>query len=377
MSIGQLYFMSELLHSHHNRPNLDPALLYDFIDHAWRVGPYHLRLSISHVVFSCARSLSEPDRVRYAALVETWLSDDGWMNGIVLDALKALDAFEDAFSVEEAVGEFRSVLALPSSQVSAEAAYRIWSNIFDHPYDAIYYQGYDQLLEAEKAELLTRALNADSRYSMFHAFLLSEVARRPSPAMVPALTKFALYPRQDTSSYQDAIDVFQHAVEALAKLGAPMPDELPGDDEIQRAWRHARRILFILQRPNISREDYIEETNDDWRQLINLRAIDLIMRLISSRYRPSDTDTTRKIIAWSSRSILTLSRNALSDDRPPFSAFRMHSKWPNVSHEITEYALGIIEEFGDRSDLKRIEHLLDDLTFGKRAIRAARAIEGR
>src|SRR5262245_4395751 len=114
----------------------------------------------------------------------------------------------------------------------------IYSHMFDHPYDDAYGQAFYSLSEPKRAALMVRAAQTTNTESMFFSFLLTEIAKHPTPELVPALQRVAPFPRADTISIQESVRTFVASITALAKVSAPLAaaDLEADDDPLRNGW---------------------------------------------------------------------------------------------------------------------------------------------
>ena len=93
--------------------NAPAPFLYGLAQQAWNLGIYHLRLATTQMLVMQARRIPEQEKAQFVELAEGWFSDDAWLNGAVIDVLKALGVLHDRFTAEEASAEFKKVIELP------------------------------------------------------------------------------------------------------------------------------------------------------------------------------------------------------------------------------------------------------------------------
>jgi hypothetical protein len=355
---------------------ITPPLLLDLAARAWNYGIYHLRLATTHMLNMRVRHFSEAEQKGFTELAESWLGDDAILNSVVIDVLKALGAMDSAFTEEQALEEFNRVLGMPPTQESSEAAFTIYTHMFDHPYDTAYAQAYFSLSEEVRTELVERAIQTHSTDSMFYSFLLSDVIKAPTVRMIPALQGVASKPRADTSSVQESVSTFSTAVMALAKLRAPLPSQSGLTSIVDRAWSHGANILYHLHTPGTDRAAYEKETEADWEALLKLNAIDVPMRLVRDRWPENDKNSSL-FLEWSSLYLVRLARDVLLNCREHISLFASAHRPLDLASEQGRFAIEILGLYGDHSDVSVLAMRVDDSHLGAHAIAAARKIAGR
>jgi hypothetical protein len=211
---------------------------------------------------------------------------------------------------------------------------------------------------------------------MSFSFLIGELAKNPTADTTPALQGVAVRPKQNTHSMQESVSTFVSAVTALARLKAPLPEGR--HDASEKTWHCARHILYALHSPGTTREAYTRETEDHWRRLYELHAVDVVMRIIHGRWWHDD-ETTARFCEWSNEQLLRLCRDTLINKPEPICFFESpyRNRYDELRSEHTQFSLSILGKYGDRSDLPILTGLIDDPIHGATAIKAARAIESR
>jgi hypothetical protein len=421
---GQLYFLMEYLRLlEENAANL----IYELATRAWRTGINQLRLATELLVVSNARGFSEDERKRFVKLAKSWLPDDDLLqNDNVTYILKHLGALDDQFTTGDALAEFCAVLAQSPSKDACERAFTLYSQITDHPFEAVYRGAYYQLAPAQRNALLARAVETEATNSLSYSFLLSEIVQNPMPQAASALQRAALAPNRDTDCIQGSVSTFVYAVIALARIGAPLPEHLSEGGAATKAWRCGAEILHTLYRRDITREQYVLLTRDKWQRLVELDGVDVAMRIIHDLWGHLN-EPASMFRDWSSHQLLGLSRATLvrnkalvslfrkelrSDVRlvlsiidsygdksysklatlsledpvhgasaikahAPVSLFSNIHKWSALRSQHLQFGLSMIDSYGDKSDLRLISFLLEDPVHGASAIKAARSIESR
>jgi hypothetical protein len=374
---GQLYFLIEGFHAAYTREVAPPSFLYELAERAWSFHIYHLQLATTHMLTLHCHNLPEEERQRFIAMAEGWLDNSNpVMNGCVIDVLKVLGALDDQFTPEDARAEFEEVLAHPASPEANEEAFSIYCRMFDHPYDSAYGQAYYDLPEANRAALLTRAVQTDDTNSMLFSFLLMEVAKAPTPELVPALQRVASAPAAETMSVQESVSTFATAVAALAKISAPLPATRDESDVLHNGWRSMRNILYLLYTPNMTQAEYAAASDQYWKFLEEEHLIDYPMRIARDRWSDRDR-TAARFVEWSKDRLLRMCRDVLAKPQVPRSWFETPHRASGLFTEHVLFALSILEMHGDRRDLPVIASLVDSSHFGGTALKAARAIESR
>jgi hypothetical protein len=373
---GKLYFLIESFHSAYTREVAPPTFLYDLAQRAWSFHIYHLQLATTHMLTLHCHNLPDSERQRFIALAEGWLdNNDPVMNSCIIDVLKVLDALGDQFTPADAQKEFEEALACPASPEANEHAFSLYCRLFDHPYDAAYAEAFYDLSEERREALLLRAAQTGDVDSMFFGFLLIEIAKHPTMELAPALRRAAIVPNANTTSIHESIRTFVASVVSLAKLSVPLDDD-DHPDVLRKAWHSMRNILHLMHTPGMTQAEYVRVSDRDWTFIESEHLLDYPMRIVRDRWLDTD-ETSVRLLEWSKDRLLRMSRAALVNPRPPRSWFAHPHRESELFREHVEFALSILEMYGDRSDLPAITALIESQKFGTSALKAARGIESR
>jgi hypothetical protein len=145
-----------------------------------------------------------------------------------------------------------------------------------------------------------------------------EVAKQPTPELVPALQRVATIPKPNTISTQESISTFVTSIAALAKLSAPLAINEANADVLHEGWRSMRNILYILRTPEMTQVEYARASDPHWNFLEAERLIDYSMRIVRDRWRDHD-ETTERFLNWSKERLLRISRDTLATPQSPRS----------------------------------------------------------
>ncbi|MET3524212.1 nuclease-related domain-containing protein [Mesorhizobium abyssinicae] len=378
LSYGQLYFLMENCHpwGQQGEPPYDVRSL---TIHAWRSGIYHLRLATEIFVHTHAGNMSDEERTALAQEAETWLTDrDVILNSMVIEIMKALDALGDGLTIDDVRRERDLIVFGETHEHTNDLAYAFYGCIYDHPYDVLYAQAFNEMNPADRDKLLLFALHTSNSESMFFSFLIAEIAQHPFAEAAPRLRELARLPRVPTHSVQDSVACFTVAVKALAALRSSVISASEPKSAVEDAWHLAASILRAFYEPNISMEDYLQRTLGDWKNLIGLHpaSLDVVIRISRDRWNSHDADETR-LLEWSAGPILNICRLALDSDDDPVCLFPDSPFGVGTRPEQIGFCLRVVGAYGDRSDLPRIMPLLNDSVHGSAALNAARRIESR
>ncbi|MBA8909912.1 nuclease-related domain-containing protein [Aminobacter ciceronei] len=376
LSYGQLYFLIENCHPW--RQQGEPP--YDAVAitiHAWRSGIYHIRLATEMFVHTHADHMSDEARTALAQEAETWLTDrDVILNSMVIEIMKALDALGDGLTIDDVRRERDLIVFGEPHEYTNDLAYAFYGCIYDHPFDGLYAEAFNEMNPADRDKLLLFALHTSNSESMFFSFLIAEIAQHPFIEAAPRLQELARLPRVPTHSVQDSVGCFTVAVKALAALRASGSSTSEAKSAVEQAWHLAASILRAFYEPDISKEEYIQRTLGDWQNLSRLHpaSLDVVIRISRDRWNSQDADEA-KLLEWSAGSILSICRLVLDSDDDPVSLFPDGPFGVGTRPEQIGFCLRVVGAYGDRSDLPRIVPLLNDPAHGSAALNAARRIE--
>lgn len=376
LSIGQLYFLIEMLRGFDDFDAAPPDNLAEIMATAWGMRMYHLSLAAIDLGQRFGRRLSDEKRKAVGEMLETWLSNNHpVLNGAIFDVLQIIGCWTPAITVDDAADEFRTVLAQPVSADANDAALTMYVKAFDHPDRETYAEAYyDKLHESERQKLCGRAIAAEDRIKMFISFALGEVVENPSLDALDGLNKWARLPTEENmSGTQESVSVFANASCALAKLNQPLPPIGPDLKLEALAWRKYGELLHAMNSTAPARAP-----GEIWKEIEGLGAAQVLEPLHHLQGPHSfrvkgDTD----IIGRFAAGVAEASRAALRRDYVGTTLFDRCERRERVTSDHRQFALAQLAKSGRPSDLALISQWIDDITLGTDALRAARAVEER
>ncbi|MDN5005546.1 NERD domain-containing protein [Bradyrhizobium sp. GCM10027634] len=227
LSPGQVGFLIELdRYSERDAPSIG-TILPQLITRLWPRAAHHLRLWLMNAAVMSAHALNSEERLALISVIEeTCMVDGGFDAWGMFDALKALGALDNDQEnyVATAKAEIQAELADRENPLMWQAANGTWNAQFDHPYDAAYWQAWNDLLDEERKALLFMAARGADGHSMFTPSLIAEVASFADVAAAPILAQWTALPPKKEVMMHDAIRTFEMAHAALARLRCPLPD---------------------------------------------------------------------------------------------------------------------------------------------------------
>lgn len=227
ISAGQVGLLLELdKYSESDAPSIG-TILPELVKRWWPRAAHHLRLGLMHAAMMSAHALNKDERLALIGTIETTCLPNGGFDAWgIIDALKSLGALDDDQEnyVETAKAEIQAALADRDNPLMWRAANGTWNAQFDHPYDAAYWEAWNGLPVEERKALLFMAARGAEDYSMFTPSLIAEVASFGDPAAAPILARWTALPPKKEVMMQGAIEAFEMAHAALARLRCPLPD---------------------------------------------------------------------------------------------------------------------------------------------------------
>lgn len=372
---GELFFLIEALIGFDDFKQAPPSNLTDLMAAAWSHHIYHLSLHAIDLGQRFGNRLDDDRRAAVGALLESWLNNNSpVLNGAIFDVLSMIGCWTPNTTVEDALRNFKEVLAQPASDEVSQEALTLYIHTFDHPdRDTISEAFYEGLTAEERKAFFARAAGARDRYSMAMAFVLADVARDPSPEAIPALLHYARLPERDTMSFQDSVSIFANAVGALAKLGVARPASDSQSDEIETVWAAIGALIYAQN----------SECGEDaahlaWQELERRpgHAFDPIVLIEGTGRHWIKVDVT--LSGSFTAEVLRLSRASLQPGYSPASIFGDRAAgMTDLPEAHRSFALSVLQEYGSASDLELVREWLEDKALGDIALRAARAIEAR
>ena len=380
LTSGELHFVVEHRHSlYAGHESSFCEQLAEVITARFRREPYHVQLAILHAAGFVRRASDGA----LATLTETLKQLEPndfhiFISTSIIEALKLLGALDE--EAEEAREGIRDQLCAAldgeDEEDTFEQALSIYVAQFDHPFDGIYCEEVNGLSDIEKKRLVTRAFQADSvRHSLSLKWLATAVADEDDPSDAPLFVRYARYP-EINPHWQDEIAVFVLATRFLARHGVELP-ETPTDDDRQRCFVRLRDIVRYAE---IRSEAALSAAAAAWEALLLIPAPivisclhDVILEGLEQRSPMSESRSygSVEISRLFQAELLKIARQFLPLGTP---ALDSHG---HKDERATAWAVSLVEELGDRSDLGILRVLLNQPDFARSATAAIRQIEMR
>lgn len=370
LGVGQLFLLVAMLRRGNDEPI--PTRFPELLHHVWRTQVYHLRLMICDVIRFRGSELADADRDTVRELLDSYLSDNPFMNSTVLDALEGVGGLEHDFTVEEAVQEYEAMLDQQESPEACALAVSAVTRTYDHPYSDIYWEAfYDRLAVEKRQALLLRGLRERPGDPWFINDILRGLRRDPTSQAEPELQRLALGPILEGHSHQFAVLTYAEAIGLLATMELSLdPPEPAPDDMMMRAWYVAAPLLHAINggHGTPSTEAFVACGAS--------HAFDVVQRL---RREVRNVGFGSQLdIAFERRwpdMVRELSRAVLSPDYIAVSVFARFQVARSLEEDHVDAALQLIGMVGCPTDLKLVQNWLEHSRHGEQALATARALE--
>ncbi|MFG1235644.1 NERD domain-containing protein [Xanthobacter autotrophicus DSM 597] len=379
LSSGQLHFYLE------NRPSFSGAEEPDrfakelifVLRYRFSREPYHVQLAALHAV-SFTREASKETLVELTQAIENLdVAPSNWAIGSsVIDALKWLGALEeDAEGAREGIrAEIAAALA---DGADGDLALSVYTRMFDHPFDGIYYEEIHALEEHERRTIYRRALGTvEINRSLSLRSICDEVLKHDDPADLDLFTRFTLLPDRTNVFPQEEWDAFTTSLRFFGRHGAPLPPS-EGVEPREICLNEIRVLIYAAES---GRSADLTAAGRAW---MNLEALPsgLVMGCLSEvhaamaqRHRWGDVELPYEALdirrAYPAE-CLRLARRFLEEAREAeyFHQAPLRDRGPTL-------AFDTIARFGDRSDLDILRRLSRDHSYSAFAVGALKALDG-
>lgn len=344
-----------------------------------RALPYHLQLDL--IDFSRhLRDAEEPYHTQIVDALQASLDKLGvMMNGIIFEALGWMGALEDDERnyVPVVQQEIEEVLSADGVE-SDEMAWGLFSQQFDHPFDAAYWEEIQGLDDSRKKFFLTKACRgASASFTFFLGILIRQLSDFNDPDAASAIARWTALPDKKGVMPQEAVEAFVAAHEALGHLGAPLPQSM-GDtaNAPDRALLACGELYYWSNRPDVNDPQVADQTLQarrvllDHSQCAGAAALQLTTSLMISR-----DGMRRSLVKEYPDMAVEICRQAIKRRDAQISYFQHGFR--NDSASIAEFAVQILGALGNQDDLPLLKTLCDHERHGVGVLDAIRMIETR
>lgn len=378
-SAGQMLFLLE--HRHHYLAGMGEDHFAEEL--AWvirgrfRFEPYHLQLDILDSA-SFARNASEAIRVDLIEALESIDTSNIFMNSSVIDALKVFNALDD--DAEGSRDGIRAEIAMVLSDVACEDraghALSLCMKMIDHPFDHVYWEEIHALADADRHRIFRQALGGvKAAPGYFGATLVvGTVASLEDENDVPALRALTAFPDEQSPMPQETWGVFVLATRFLGRhKGELLPIETETD--AQACLLRIRLLIYAIEAGAVGLK---VDVNQTWAEL-HAFSPQLVIGCLAQAHaalthrvwsESAKTYEPLNFCAFYQAHCLRLARRFVEDGRDALFFGRFHGQGAALS-----FAFGVIEEFGDRTDIGVLRRLSSNPSFAGHALRALKRLD--
>jgi hypothetical protein len=292
------------------------ATLPRLLDHAVRLGGYHLELHTLWAVEQAGRGLPSNVQAELGQTLDLYRPDNWALASTRIEALASLGQLEPLSSLDDIRAQIGGVLAAPDDPLAAAAASGIVSNIFeDEDVLGPYCEAVDTLPPRDRTRLILLATSG-AEWN-FHADWQIRQLVKAAPTGDEELDQriLAVFIERSRSPLDDGpivgqgVSVFLNAVDGLAKFNKTLPPAFQPLDDNELAWRLVANLLIGLTNPGTVDLDLL------WKDLLHTvphAAVDVLHRLKSDgipedfqdspsphrRLVAAFPDQIRKLLEW-------------------------------------------------------------------------------
>lgn len=377
LTSGQLHFYLErrrLFLDHISDDDLAEGLAA-VINHQFPYEPYHVKLAILHAAIFARGATSE----KLQALIEAIEAIDAsreslWFSSAIVDALKFLGALED--SAEESRDGIREQFVRATGLCEDEdirgLALTVSVAMFDHPFDYIYGDEFEALPTEKRRLLIRRAARApDARKCANLAWVIREVASYEDPADAAIMQEFAALPDPRNAFPQEEWAAFTVATRFLGRHRCDLPG-LAGETDAERALIFIRALLYAAEGGAKEQPpDLIWAALDFLPAPVVIGCLSEVEAALREHHWSEERGAPRPtLLSTYAMQCLSVARRFL-DAGEEATYFRA----VNGREGGSDLAFGIVEIYGDRSDIARLRTLTQAPRFARRALSALRKLD--
>ncbi len=379
VSSGQLHFYLENRRSFfgaEDRDRFAEELIFVMRNRFSRE-PYHVQLAALHAVCFTREASEETLAELTQAIQDLDVAPTNWAIGTsVIDALKWLGALED--DAEGAREGIRAeVVEALADGADGSLAMSVYTRMFDHPFDSIYYQEIHALAEHERHTIYRRALGSgEIKRSISLKWICDEVLKLDDPADFDLFARFTLLPDRTNPFPQDEWDAFTKSLRFLGRHGAP----LPPSDGVEPREICLNSIRVLVHAAESGRSGDLAAAGAAWASLESLPTglvigcLSEVHAAMTERHHWGDVQVPYEPLDIRQKypaECLRLARRFLEEasDVEYFHQVPIRERGPT-------FAFGTISSLGDRSDLDVLRRLGRGHPYSAFALAALKALDG-
>lgn len=361
------------------------GILPSLISRHWPYAAYHLRLELMEAAAFGGHSMTEDERLALIAAIEALPpAQHPFISTAIVDALKGLGALDDdqAEYVETVKKMIAEALADRSNPLMWNVAVGLWNGQFDHPYDGAYWEAWNDLSPADRKALLVMAAQSIENESMFVPSLIGELASHSDPNVAPLLARWTMLPPTKPMMMGDALQSFEMAHAALARLRCPSPNrpaEIPS--AAAEALLACGDILYWLNRDDLPPTERKSKCAAPL-SILSRHEAGVAAAVMGEFFRSDGMFSESAKRLPGSEPVVTSFGDAFPGQVA--AIYRAALETPTIQtgyfdffriEDLIEKALSVLGHFGDASDIRLLRVWTGHPDFGRSAIQAIKEIE--
>lgn len=377
LSPGQLFLLLSMHRAQLDQNSSVPLRTAELIPTVWKTGIYHLRLELLDLIVFSGGTASEKQKAEIEKVLNSYLSDNPWMNTFLIDAISAVGKLDFGISVESIKDELKDIAKQPPIAEIAARACSAYTATYDHPARDVFCEAFNEHVSSEvRTAVLVRVIADISIDSMTLAFAIGDLGKWPSIEAIPYLKKLSTAPVSETASPQSSVAVFCEAISQLARLGEPLEVESELSDILTlRAWQLVRPLIYALNITPTPDDTKFERLWEAFATDNDSGTMDVIYRtMMDSRFFLRDSRID--FIDHCAEGLRSICLEVLQPNYFAETIFKSESD-RNLIENHRRFAFSCLAEVARSSDKFLIEQWCEDACLGADAIKTLRIIEGR
>jgi hypothetical protein len=372
LTVGELALLCDMMRR--SQPKYSRHVSH-ILERCWKTRIYHLQILVAQMIQSWGTILMGDDRSRVIELLNSYLTNENvFLNTSIVDALNVLGEIESTSTTEDVNQQIAAVLSDPTAELNQQVAHGLVTGMLDGFDQDSHYEAIHALAPDDFAQLFTMAALGDT-HSFFNDWILGTLLKSDSPIALPAFLRWAIPPKRNDSSPQNAIASFVRAVTGCAKHGKNAPLMEDYDDGDRQAWAVIGQIIFLLSTPGLTRDEVNRRCEPLWK---HLRA-ELAFEAVDPLYQLQHASIVDK---EQTANALGTIMHAFPDEVRSLLEFgiRHLSKLSTLFHrledrQVTDFIIHRLGDIGHVDSIKLIEPYCTSPELGATAVDAMRKIK--
>lgn len=377
---GQIYFLLGVTRVTGCYDPLKPYIV-GFLSEIERF-PYHIQLDLLDVPLYFNDVDERCQAEMTVALEAAFGKVSTILNSSIFDALESLGALEVEAKKHVTVVKAEIQSALDTQGTDGDhLAWSIYSRQFDHPFSLVYWEEVQGLAKDRQKSLFTKACRgAESPYVSFLGSLIERLSDFLDPTVSAVILPWTELPASDHFMPQEAVDVFLTAYEAMGKLNVGLPSyATEALTAGAKALIACGELLYSCKRADVSDIENAESTLKSRTTLLELAGCASAGALFLASSRTFSFHGERRDLSKKFPNLLrAICRETLKRPEAQISYYRLNSSADKPAQAIIVcFAIQLLGELGDETDLLSLRLLCDDQNLGRSALDAIEMIETR